>query len=163
MRSALSLVLVSSLAFAAPALHAQAAPANPQSCPVQPVKFDPSGLSVRIENTSGKMIVGMTWFAAIADGTEHWNWIFWNIPGPLRLREFNWNKEIKPGSKKTLSWPYEDLNFQHASGGAFILGSVLFADGSRWEQNPQAHTCQAVWLNGNKRMLTRPEELPPSQ
>jgi hypothetical protein len=44
----------------------------------------------------------MTWFAAIADATEHWNWIYWNLPGPLRLREFNWNKEVKPSAKKTL-------------------------------------------------------------
>lgn len=134
----------------------------PQPCPVKPVHFNPDGLSIRIENTSGKQIVGMTWFAAIADATEHWNWIFWDTPGPLRLREFNWNKEINAGAKKTLSWDFISLDFRHASGGAFMLGSVLFSDGSRWEENPRDHACQAVWLNSNKKTLTRPEDLPPA-
>jgi hypothetical protein len=151
-------ILLALSLFAAPALHAQ----NPQNCPVQPVKFNPDGLSVRIQNTSGKTIVGMTWYAAVADATEHWNWIFWNVPGPLRLREFNWNKEIKPNAKKTLGWYYTDLDFRHASGGAFILGSVLFDDGTRWQENPHEHVCQAVWLNSNKKKFTRPEDLPPA-
>jgi N-acetylneuraminic acid mutarotase len=130
------------------------------TCPVQAVHFNPSGLSVRVENTSGKKIVGMTWFAAIADATEHWNWIYWNLPGPLRLREFNWNKEVKSSAKKTLDWSYADLDFQHASGGAFILGSVLFSDGTRWEGIPADHVCQVLWLESNKKAFARPEELP---
>lgn len=115
-------------------------------CPVQAVHFNPGGLSVRVENTSGKTIVGMTWFAAIADATEHWNWIYWNLPGPLRLREFNWNKEVKPSAKKTLEW--------------FVPGSVLFNDGTRWEGTPADHACQVLWLERNKKAFARPEDLP---
>ena len=129
-------------------------------CPIQAIHFNPSGLSVRVENTSGKTIVGMSWFAAIADATEHWNWIYWNLPGPLRLREFNWNKEVKPSAKKTLDWSYADLDFKHASGGAFVLGSVLFSDGTRWEELPADHVCQVLWLESNKKAFARPEELP---
>ena len=135
-------------------------PAPGAPCPVQAVHFNPGGLSVRVENTSGKSIVGMTWFASIADATEHWNWIYWNLPGPLRLREFNWNKEIKPSAKKTLNWYYADLDFQHASGGTFVLGSVLFSDGTRWEGAPADHACQVLWLENNKKAFARPEDLP---
>ena len=153
-----SLVAFFPAAFLASQAGRSQAPAG--SCPVQSVHFDPSGLSVRVQNTSGKTIVGMTWYAAIADATEHWNWIYWNVPGPLRIREFNWNKEVKPAAKKTLSWYYTDLNFQHAGGGAFILGSALFSDGTRWEGNPADHVCQVLWLNNNKKSFTRAEDLP---
>jgi hypothetical protein len=64
----------------APLAHAQNSPPSapaPVACPTEFVHFDPSGVSVRIRNVSGKKIVGLTFDAALADATEHWKWYHW--------------------------------------------------------------------------------------
>ena len=50
-------------------------PSAPAACPLQLLRFDPSGVSVRIKNVSGKKIVGLVLNAALADATEHWMWL----------------------------------------------------------------------------------------
>jgi hypothetical protein len=47
-----------------------------------------------------------------------------------RIQDFGWNKLIKPDGKKTLSWDRSDIDFEQGGGGAFVLTSVLYADGS---------------------------------
>ena len=65
------------------------------------------------------------------------------------IREFGWNKLIKPGEKKKLSWYHADLDFQHGGGGAFVLTSVLFQDGSVWEEANDRGLVTKVPLNGS--------------
>lgn len=149
----LALALLFSTSLAA----AQKAPVN---CPVSFVSFNPSGVSVHIHNTSGKEIVGLSFYAALADATEHWKWYHWNFDENRPLREFGWNKEIKPNATKGLSWSFSDINSEHGSGGAFVLTSVLFADGTSWEDRPDATSCMVTWLNSHKKAFTRPIELP---
>jgi len=50
---------------------------SPAACPVQFIRFNPSGVSVRVKNISGKPIVGLVFNAAIADAAEHWIWLHW--------------------------------------------------------------------------------------
>ena len=122
--------------------------------------FNPSGVSIRITNTSGKIIVGMTYEVALADATEHWQWLHWDYDNTRRLREFNWNKQIKPAATKTLSWDYSNLDFTHGGGGDFVLTSVLFQDGSSWEEAPDRATCGTLWLENHKKSFFRPVMLP---
>jgi hypothetical protein len=89
----------------------------------------PSGVSVRIKNVSGKRIVGLVFNAALADATEHWKWLRWDFDESRPVGEFGWNKLIKNGEVKKLSWYRADIAFEHG-GGAFVLTSALFEDGS---------------------------------
>jgi hypothetical protein len=140
-------------------VHAQAV-APPSNCPVSFVKFNPSGLSIRVKNESGKKIVGMNFYAALADATEHWKWLHWDFDVTRPLREFGWTKEVKPGAVKTLSWQASNLNFEYGGGGAFVLTSVLFEDGSSWEEPSNRASCAEYWYNNHKKGLTKHPDLP---
>jgi hypothetical protein len=130
------------------------------ACPVDFVSFNPGGVSVRVKNISGKAIVGLSFYAALSDATEHWKWIHWNFDETKPLREFGWNKPLKPLAAKTLSWDRADLDFEHVGGGAFVLTSALFEDGSAWEEPAGGASCKVLWLNGHKRVFVKPIELP---
>jgi hypothetical protein len=129
-------------------------------CPVQFLGFDPGAVSVKIRNVSGKRIVGLVFNAALADATEHWKWLHWGFDDGRPIREFGWNKLIKPGDRKKLSWYFADLDFEHGGGGAFVLTSVLFEDGSIWEAPNDSAPCKYVWYNSHKKSFVRPVELP---
>jgi hypothetical protein len=137
------------------------APAAQSSCPLDFVSFNPGGVSVRVKNTSGKAIVGLSFYAALSDATEHWKWVHWNLDETRPLQEFGWNKPLKPWAAKTLSWGRADLDFEHDGGGAFVLTSVLFDDGSAWEEPTDTASCKIVWRNGHKKAFVKPIELPP--
>ena len=132
----------------------------PSSCPIQFVSFNPAGVSVKLKNTSGKTIVGIVFNTALADATEHWRWFHWNFDDGRPLRDFGWNKAIKPAQTKRLTWPWTGLDFEHIGGGIFVLTSVLFDDGSRWEDSNDTCSCKALWLK-HKKSTFRPVELPP--
>ena len=142
----------------APVSAQVAAPAP--NCPVQVLHFSPDGVSIRIHNVSGKTIVGITYEVALADATEHWRWLHWDFDYNRALREFNWNKQIKPDATKTLSWIYSNLDFTHGGGGDFVLTSVLFGDGTSWEETPNGASCSTFWLNNHKKAFVRPVVLP---
>jgi len=130
------------------------------SCPVDFLSFHPWGVSVRVKNTSGKAIVGLSFYAALSDATEHWKWVHWNFDESQPLREFGWNRPLKARAAKTLSWDRAYLDFEHAGGGAFVLTSILFEDGSTWEEPPDSASCKIVWLNGHKKVFVKPIDLP---
>jgi hypothetical protein len=143
------------------AQSAASSPAAPASCAVQFLSFDPYALNVKIKNVSDKPIVGLVFNAALADATEHWKWLHWDFDPGRPIREFGWNKLIKPGDKKRLSWYFADLDFQHGGGGAFVLTSVLYQDGSIWEEPNDSSSCKYVWYNSHKKEgFVRPVELP---
>jgi hypothetical protein len=166
------------LAFLLPIpIHSQA-PASVFGCPATFVKVDRpdfSGgwkFSARVRNTSQKKIVGMTFNAAVADATESWVW----IPEGSRIAEFDWNRELKPGQSKELSWYLRDnyvatsyLNqtiyfnetyyHEHSSGGAIVLTGVLFADGSSWEGPSNRESCMGLWYNPHKKAFVKPIQL----
>jgi len=102
---------------------------------------------------------GAGWFPA-SDATGHWKWYHYDFDDSRPLREFGWNKQIKPGEKKTLSWDWRSLDFEHGGGGAFVLTSVLFSDGSSWEESPSGANCRVLWLNSHKKSFARAIELP---
>jgi hypothetical protein len=146
-----------------PLMHAQgtvSGPAAPAACPVQFVRFNPGGVSVRIKNVSGKKIVGLVFNAALADATENWKWYHWGFDETRPIRVFGWNKLLKDGASKTLSWYREDLDFEHGGGGAFVLTSALFEDGSVWKEPRDSASCKYVWYNSHKKSFVRPVELP---
>ena len=134
----------------------------PAACPVTFVRFDPSAISTRIQNTSGKTIVGLTFYAALADAKENWKWYHYDFDDSRPLREFGWNKEIKPMASKSLSWG-ADLDFEHGGGGAFVLTSVLFSVGTSWEETPSGASCKVLWFNSHKKSFARPVVLPARQ
>jgi len=144
----------------AQAQSAGSSPGGAANCPVQLLNFDPSAVNVKIRNTSGKAIVGLVFNAALADATEHWIWLHWDFDPGRPIREFGWNKLIKPGEKKKLSWDSAYLDFQHGGGGAFVLTSVLFQDGSIWEERNDSSSCKYVWYNSHKKAFVRPVQLP---
>ena len=130
-------------------------------CPVEIMSFDPAGVSAHIRNTSRKTIVGLVFNAAIADATEHWKWVHWDFDDGRPLREFGWNKAIKPSATKRLTWGWGTyLDFAHIGGGAFVLTSALFDDGSRWDAPSEGNSCRRLWYK-HKRSAFRPVELPP--
>ena len=105
-----------------PSLAQSAAPSSaPSACPVQFLHFDPDGVSTRIKNVSGRKIVGLVFNAAVADATEHWKWLHWNFDDARPVQNFGWNKPIKAGETKKLSWDRVDLDFEHGGGGAFFF------------------------------------------
>lgn len=130
------------------------------SCPVQFLHFDANGVSVKVRNVSDKMIVGLVFNAALADATEHWRWLHWNLDDARPIEDFGWNKQIKVGDIKNLSWDRRGLNFEHGGGGAFVVTSVLFADGSRWEETGDSASCKYVWYNDHKKFFAKPVYLP---
>jgi len=135
------------------------------ACPVEILSFNPSGVTVHIRNTSGKAIVGLVFNAAISDATEHWKWVHWDFDDSRALRDFGWDKAIEPGAKKRLTWSWgwgSYLDFEHIGGGAFVLTSVLFDDGSRWQEMTNGDSCKVIWYK-HKKSLFRPIELPPRQ
>jgi hypothetical protein len=133
---------------------------SPAGCPVQFIRFNPSGVSVRVRNISGKPIVGLVFNAAIADAAEHWFWLHWYFDVNRPIREFGWNKVIKADAVKTLSWDRADVDFEHGGGGAFVLTSVLFEDGSSWEESKDNSSCKYVWYHSHKKNLVKPVRLP---
>ncbi len=116
-------------------------------------------LSIQIRNMSGKRIVGLVFNAALSDATERWKWLHWNYDLTRPLQDIGWNKSIKEGESKKLSWDY-DLERDHGGGVALVLTSVLFADGTRWEEDIDRATCKQVWYHNHKKGFTRPVELP---
>jgi hypothetical protein len=133
---------------------------SPAGCPVQFIRFNPSGVSVRVRNISGKPIVGLVFNAAIADAAEHWFWLHWYFDVNRPIREFGWNKIIKADAAKTLSRDRADVDFEHGGGGAFVLTSVLFEDGSSCEESKENASCKYIFYNGHKKTLVRPVQLP---
>jgi hypothetical protein len=145
--------------------HAQAAQPNAAavtSCPVEILHVSPSVVRVQIKNTSGKTIVGLIFNAALSDATERWKWFHWDFDPYRPLRDFGWNKRIKAGEKKRLTWE-ADLDFQHGGGGAFVLTRVLFADGSDWQAPIDTVPCKYAWHHRRKKGLLKPVELPPRE
>jgi hypothetical protein len=130
------------------------------SCPIEFLRFNPSAVSVRIRNAGSKAIVGLVFNVALADATERWKWLHWDFDDLRPVREFAWSKTIKSGSAKTLSWDRAYLDFEHGGGGAFVLTSVLFEDGSIWEESSDRASCKYVWYNHHKKAFARPVELP---
>lgn len=149
-----------------PFVRAQTTGSNttePAGCPIRLMNFSPGGtswLNTRIKNTSGKTIVGLVFNAALADATEHWKWYHWDFDDARPIHDFNWNRKIKSGEEKRLSWDYTDLKFEHGGGVAFVLTNALFDDGSVWEESADRATCKCVWYNTHKRAFVRPVELP---
>lgn len=132
------------------------------ACPLQIMSFSPGGaswLNAHVKNTSGKTIVGLVFNAALADATEHWKWYHWDFDDARPIHNFNWNRKIKSGDAKKLSWDF-DLKFEHGAGVAFVLTSALFDDGSIWEESPDQAACAYVWYNSHKKGLVRPVALP---
>ena len=135
-----------------------AAPATQNGCPVELLKLKPSGVSLRVRNTSGKKIVGLVFNVAVADATEHWKWLY--KEDGHSLQDFGWNKQLKDGDEKNLFWPGANINFYHGGGGAFVLTSALFDDGSSWEEPKDSTTCKSVWYNSHKKSFLHPVVLP---
>jgi hypothetical protein len=159
----LAAVLIMPFLLSAPRANAQTVSPGSTSlagCPVQFVRFNPSGVSVRVRNISGKPIVGLVFNAAIADAAEHWIWLHWDFDVNRPIREFGWNKVIKADAAKTLSWDRADVDFEHGGGGAFVLTSVLFEDGSSWEESKDNASCKYVWYHSHKKSLVKPVRLP---
>jgi len=52
------------------------------------------------------------------------------------------------------------LIFEHGGGGAFVLTSVLFEDGTSWEESKDNASCKYVWYHSNKKNLVKPVRLP---
>jgi hypothetical protein len=142
--------------------HSQTTQSNslPTACPVEILSFNPSGVSVHIRNTSGKTIVGLIFNAAISDATEHWKWFHWDFDDNRPIRDFGWNKAIKVGTTKRLKWITANLDFEHGGGGAFVLTSVLFEDGSDWQEPIDSASCKYIWYK-HKKTTFKPVQLPP--
>jgi hypothetical protein len=137
------------------------APAATSTCPVQFLNFDPGDTSVKVKNTTDKLVVGLVFNAAIADATEHWTWVHWDLDQNRSLRNFNWNREMKPGASKRIIWWYTNLAFDHGGGAAMVLTSALFADGSRWEAGQDLMACGILWHNNHKKAFIQSPDFPP--
>jgi hypothetical protein len=151
--------------FFAPLAQAQAVsqtPPDPSVCPVQFQNFDPGDTSIRVKNISGKKIVGLVFNAALSDATEHWIWIHWNLDQNRSLRDFSWNREMKPDDSKRITWNVY-LAFDHVGGAAMVLSSALFADGTRWEASSDVAACSVLWHNHHKKGFLRAPDFPPLQ
>jgi hypothetical protein len=79
------------------------------------------------------------------------------------LREFGWNRLIREGESKKLSWDFVDLEHEHGGGVVLVLSSILFADGSTWDEDADTITCKAIWFNNHKKGFTKPVLLPRRQ
>jgi hypothetical protein len=134
--------------------------AAPSACPVELMNLHVSDLSIHLKNTSGKRIVGLVFNVALSDATERWIWLHWLYDLSRPIQEFGWNKEIKAGESKKLSWDF-NLQREHNGGVALVLTSVLFADGTRWEEQPDSARCIQIWSNKHKKGFTTEVQLPP--
>jgi hypothetical protein len=142
--------------------NAQTAPqaVAPSGCPVELTNLHVSDLSIHLKNTSGKRIVGLVFNVALSDATERWKWMHWDYDLGRPLQEFGWNKEIKEGESKKLSWNW-NFEREHNGGVALVLTSVLFADGTRWEEQSDSASCKQIWSNKHKKGFTTEIQLPP--
>ncbi|HEY1801984.1 MAG TPA: hypothetical protein VGG46_13730 [Terriglobales bacterium] len=122
-----------------------------------------SPLSVRVKNTTGKTIVGLVFYVALADAAEHWAWFHWNFDPARPLRDFGWNRPIKPNVLKKVAWYGADAELEdsHSSGGALVLSNILFEDGSSWDMPPDESSCRILWHDKHIKGFTRPVVLPP--
>ena len=137
-----------------------ASPVEPSPCPLELSHLKASSLGINVQNRSGKRIVGLVFYAAISDAAEHWKWLHWNYDDSRPIQEFGWNKQVKVGEAKRLTWNY-DLEREHGGGVALVLTSVLFADGTTWEEDVNGASCKEVWHHSHKKDFARPVELPP--
>lgn len=138
--------------------------AAPSTCGVELSQFHVAQvgyhtLSIHVRNTSGKRIVGLVFNAALSDATERWKWLHWDYDLTRPLQNIGWNRPVKEGESKKLSWDY-DLDREHGGGVVLVLSSVLFADGTRWEEDVDRATCKEMWYHNHKEGFTRPVELP---
>ncbi len=145
--------------FSAPSLVLQLAALSGLSSLLSAPIADAQTVS-RVKNISGKPIVGLLFNAAIADAAEHWIWLHWYFAVNRPIREFGWNKIIKADAAKTLSWDRADVDFEHGGGVAFVLTSVLFEDGSSWEESKDNASCKYLWCHSHKKNLVKPVRLP---
>jgi len=155
-RSMISVVLFSLCA------SAQAGRSNTAAstiCPVELTDLHASGVRVRVKNISGKKIVGLVFNAALSDATERWKWLHWDYDQTRPLQEFGWNKPLNEEETKRLSWGM-DLEHEHGGGVALVLTSVLFEDGSSWEEGVDNAICKEIWYNNHKKGFTKPVQLP---
>jgi hypothetical protein len=161
--SSIIAVLTVSLHAAAQAglSRAAAAVTSIAPCPVELLDFHADSVRVRVRNTSGKKIVGMVFNVALSDATERWKWLHWYYDDSRPLQEFGWTKEVKDGETKRLRWDFMTLEREHRGGVALVLTSILYADGSSWEEHTENATCKSLWYNDHKKGFTRPIELPP--
>ena len=160
-RVAMAAVFISLPTFSSlPAFSQDTSPASGPNCPVMFLHINPSAVSVHIKNTSGKAIVGLVFKVALSDATEHWKWLHRDFDDGKPLREFGWNKTIVTNASKNLTWPTANLDFEHVGGGAFVLTSVLFEDGSDWNATADNSDCKILWLK-HKKTFTREVQLPP--
>lgn len=142
------------------AMQAQTgAAAAQQGCGVELTDFHVSNLSVHLKNTSGKKIVGLVFNVAFADATERWKWLHWDYDLNRPMQEFGWNKPIGEGESKKLRWDF-DFDYEHGGGVALVLTSVLYADGTNWEESTDGATCRQIWYHHHKKGFTRPIQLP---
>jgi predicted RNA-binding protein with TRAM domain len=158
-------LLIPVLAFSCVAVTQTSSPAPAQAggCPIELQELHVSNINIHVRNTSGKNIVGLVFNVAFSDATERWRWLHWNYDLSRPLQEFGWNKPVKEGETKKLSWNYIDLEHEHGGGVALVLTSVLFTDGTSWEEEIDRATCKAVWYHNHKKGFTRPVELPPRE
>jgi hypothetical protein len=146
-----------------PGAGAQTATSNASpatGCPVELRDLHGDSVRIKLKNTSGKKIVGLVFNVALSDATERWMWLHWDYDPGRRLREFGWTKPIKDGETKKLNWDWTRLEHEHGGGFALVLTSILFEDGSSWEDDVNSATCMQIWYNNHKKGFTRPVELP---
>jgi hypothetical protein len=154
------MMVLFALSLGASAQNPSSAAAPATACPVEFRDIHVDLLRVRVRNTSGKKIVGMVFNVALSDATERWKWLHWLYDPSRPLQEFGWTKPIKEGEEKKLSWDRVDLEHEHGGGVLLALTSVLFADGSTWEEGIDSVTCKAIWYNDHKKGFTKPVQLP---
>jgi len=53
-----------------------------------------------------------------------------------------------------------NIDFEHGGGGAFVLTSALFSDGSVWQETQDGASCKYVWFNRHKKSMVKPVQLP---
>jgi hypothetical protein len=141
-------------------VQAQKMSVGPQpGCSVELTKLHVDRLSVELKNTSGKKIVGLVFNVAFADATERWRWLHWDFDLNRPLQEFGWNKTIGQDESKKLHWDY-DFDHEHGGGVALVLTSILYADGTSWEDTPGGTHCMQIWHHHHKKGFTKPVELP---
>jgi hypothetical protein len=149
-------VLVLSLPAGAKTENSSSTPAV--ACPVELTDLHVNAVRIKVRNTTGKKIVGLVFNAAFSDATERWKWLHWNYDDGRPLQEFGWTKEVNDGETKKLTWGW-DLEHEHGGGVALVLTSILFADGSSWQDDSDNGACKGLWYNRHKKGFSRPVEL----
>ncbi len=119
-RFVLAVFVVPIVTLVSPSLtHSQTAPAESDaasSCPLVIHQFRPWEIRAHVENTSGKTIVGLTFYVALADATEHWKWLHYNFDDSRPLHGSVWNKPLGPGAEMTLRWNRDLLILDQSAG-----------------------------------------------